>query len=606
MQTGGYVSAAGGYRDVLLYSRLAPSVIRALPNFGPQDLSEVLWAYATAKVPYKALFAAAAPAAQQLLPGFTPQGLINVLWAYAVTQFSVPQDLLDATGAECLRRQNLAAFGPLNLSMLVWAHAKSNAILPPSLASAISRAVLATLADFAPTNLCRLLGGLAVLCCVDSQLLAASEPLILEWIEAGNVNVQDLCHGVWAFAAARSPTADRLIEPLLQLAAQHVGVLTRSGDSCARLSSTLVLLRYRADDFRFLDHVPNNRPSGTTGSSSSSAAVHYTQVSRNLRQQAMSRPLMAQALQLWQTELVPAVTPSQLQHEVACELTALKLKPVTEGLTPDGMFSVDILLRYKGYDVALEVMGVEHYSSNQKSEHGHLLLGSDQLRLRLLAARGYRLVIVNNYDWEAVRDQPGALRQLLRQKLEEAVEHSNCAGTAQPPAATQSQRLHNAAAAVEARAGTTLADSREATQQQPEASDQQLRRLLSQKGHTQNVQKRQQLLRRQHYMQQKRQTQAAGLEVLLHAAQLDGTLPVAKDRSSSSSTTTTTTPRRRRRLTAEGKQQPQERLTPPLVATADGQDAAAAGADASWSADHEFDMELVLDDLLLPADVDGQ
>jgi hypothetical protein len=205
--------------------------------------------YPLAVFALQVLFTAAAPAAQQLLPGFSPQGLINVLWAYAVTLFSVPQDLLDAAAAECMRRQNLAAFGPLNLSMLVWVHAKSNAVLHPSLASAISRAVLATLSDFTPADLCRLLGGFAVMCCVDSQLLAASEPWLLDWIEAGDVNVQDLCHGVWAFAAARSPAADCLIEPLLQLATQHVGVLSRSGQSMARLLSTLVLLRYRADAF---------------------------------------------------------------------------------------------------------------------------------------------------------------------------------------------------------------------------------------------------------------------------------------------------------------------------------------------------------------------
>jgi hypothetical protein len=345
----------------------------------------------------------------------------------------------------------------------------------------------------------------------------------------------------------------------------------------------------------------------------------------------MSRPLMAQALQLWQKELVPAVTLSPLQREVVCELAALKLQPVSEGLTPDGMFSVDVLLRYKGCKVALEVMGMEHYSCNQllmpaeaqqqqvkgaaagpcsSPEPQHVLLGPDQLRLRLLAARGYKLVTVSNYDREALRDEPGALRQLLQQKLQFAVVPSSSAGNVKSSAVPQSQARHNAAAAAGARPGTVVSDGLGMTQQleqaealeQPADSLQQLGRLLGQKGHSKRVQKRQQLLRRQHYMQQRQQVQAAGLEVLLQAAQLDSRLAVAQggDGSSSSNSSSTT---RRRRLPRGGQQQ---QLHSATAATAQQQDAATAGAGVFWSVDKEFDMALVLDDLLLPADVDGQ
>jgi hypothetical protein len=202
----------------------------------------------------QSLFDAAATTAKQLMPGFTPQGIVNVLWAFDSTLKRVPLDLLTAASDECLARgSKLAGFGPLNLAMLAWVHAKCRTI-NPMLAAALSRAALQNLHAFSAADLCKLLASLAQLGCADVQLLTAAESRLSSFFERQSKSnseeyVQVLCQGVWAFAASNHPGATRLIESLLTLASRHMGKVVRSGDATSRLLGTLVLLRYRADEF---------------------------------------------------------------------------------------------------------------------------------------------------------------------------------------------------------------------------------------------------------------------------------------------------------------------------------------------------------------------
>lgn len=160
-------------------------------------------------------------------------------------------------------------------------------------------------------------------------------------------------------------------------------------------------------------------------------------------------------MHVWQQQLVPVVVLSELHREVLGQLTAMQLKPVAEALTADGMFSVDIMVKHKGCTVALEVLGPEHYTSNkvtpvattsqqqQRQEHEqhqqqqqHVLMGPDLLRFRLLAARGFALAAVSSFEAAGAVSTPAgakALRQLLQQKLSEAVDLQ----PSQPPQPSQ-------------------------------------------------------------------------------------------------------------------------------------------------------------------------
>ncbi|KAF8062099.1 hypothetical protein HT031_004359 [Scenedesmus sp. PABB004] len=695
-----YAFAAGGHRDVVLWSSLAPRVTAALGDFTPHDLSAALWAYATAGVPNQALFRGAAAAARQLLPGFTPQGLANVLWAFTACLDRVPPELSSAASAECLRRGSLAGFGPINLSLLAWVAAKAGSI-DPLLAAALSRAAAASLPSFRAPELCRLLSALAHLGAADAALLDAAEPRLLAELERGALSVQVAAHGVWAFAAAGAPGAARLLPPLLELAAAHVRVLVRSGDATARLLSTLVLMRHRADGFmalladtltagaaadappgggaaaaagggagaaaggaapapapavnhlaqwdvkylmqaaaclarlghtehhallalltaQFLARLPPGvAPAGARGGGGGGGGEDAGQVAglraalqhailllwaaavldaRGAMPQlvrvaallrgaggvalsdkalaqlvqvhmwaqalgpagaplvaALPARLVAQVTHMWQHELVPAVQRSGLHSQVLLALTALRLRPVCEGITPDGMFSVDVMLRYKGADVALEVMGAEHYTSNtlplgmppappapaaaaaavqQQQQHvqaqrrHHLLLGPEQLRLRLLAARGYALATVSSFDWEARGGTAAGAAALLLGKLDDAVAaHAAAAAATQQE---QQQQLGGAAAPARGRA----ADRRRTAARGPQPGrygddggaaaepPAVVSRLLAQAGRSRRAARG--LLRRQQYAQDRAAAQAQGAGLLLAAAGAAGAAP---------------------------------------------------------------------------------
>lgn len=206
------------------------------------------------------------------------------------------------------------------------------------------------------------------------------------------------------------------------------------------------------------------------------------------------KALLQNALHVWQQQLVPVVVLSELHREVLGQLTAMQLKPVAEALTADGMFSVDIMVQHKGCTVALEVLGPEHYTANkvtpivaasqqqrqdQEQQQQHVLMGPDLLRFRLLAARGFALAAVSSFEAAGAVSTPAgakALRQLLQQKLSEAVDlHQQQLqqqeATPQPSQDTSSTILPASyppsSSKAQARRGRRKEGKQDSTQQQP-------------------------------------------------------------------------------------------------------------------------------------------
>lgn len=110
-----------------------------------------------------------------------------------------------------------------------------------------------------------------------------------------------------------------------------------------------------------------------------------------------------------------------------------------ERLTPDGMFSMDMVVHWKGQDVAVEVNGPQHYAQMEEirpvgfgesiDPGTHSIaspelrpMGYKMLRDRLLAARGFPVANVSWIDWERVSGKPGDVRRLLTELLNTAVE----------------------------------------------------------------------------------------------------------------------------------------------------------------------------------------
>jgi hypothetical protein len=233
--------------------------------------------------------------------------------------------------------------------------------------------------------------------------------------------------------------------------------------------------------------------------------------------------LLKEAMTVWKHKLVPLVVFSQLHSQVLGQLAAMRLPLVSEAVTPDGMFSVDILVQYKGCAVALEVLGPEHYTSNmlpvvprgtarsssssssplqqQQQQQQHVLLGPDLLRFRLLAARNLALAAVSSFEASGAVSTAGgaqALRQLLKQKLEEAVQlHLQYR-------AANTHLLRDVKAPPPGTAGARRRVRRQQQQQQQQAREPGLSRLMTQPGFTD----KQQQMRRSRVQRQQQQAVA--------------------------------------------------------------------------------------------------
>eukprot|EP01025_Chloroclados_australasicus_P050977 TRINITY_DN5927_c0_g1_i5.p1 TRINITY_DN5927_c0_g1~~TRINITY_DN5927_c0_g1_i5.p1 ORF type:complete len:710 (-),score=63.67 TRINITY_DN5927_c0_g1_i5:927-3056(-) len=81
-----------------------------------------------------------------------------------------------------------------------------------------------------------------------------------------------------------------------------------------------------------------------------------------------------------------------------------------------GVFSIDVLLNYKGYKIALELDGPFHFSQNCP----YVPLGITKRRNRLLEKMGFRVVTISVYEWSALELGHKYKYELLMEKLEAA------------------------------------------------------------------------------------------------------------------------------------------------------------------------------------------
>ena len=118
-------------------------------------------------------------------------------------------------------------------------------------------------------------------------------------------------------------------------------------------------------------------------------------------------------------------------------------------MTPDGMFSMDMVVRWKGRDVAVEVNGPQHYchveasqgtmdpTGRRKTESrrggvgrgGDVVeepqlrpLGYKLLRDRLLRSRGFPVANISWVQWERLEGQPAKMAEFLAAVLDDAVQ----------------------------------------------------------------------------------------------------------------------------------------------------------------------------------------
>ena len=437
-----------------------------LKKFNPQNFSMLLWAYASAREKAPKLFEAVDAHLQAnpgLLDRFKPQGFSMLLWAYASAREKAPK-LFEAVDAHLQANPGLLdRFKSQELSMLLWAYATAEE-KAPKLFEAVEAHLQANpglLDRFSPQGFSMLLWAYAtagekapkLFEAVDAHLQA--NPGLLD-----RFSPQDFSMLLWAYAE-QSHDAHRLFDLISKHMAQRLDEFSPQDLSMA--VRAYAVLYHPLDDFfiqgalrRALGDPNSFTPQNLANIMNAAAvfekldtqtlmALASAMASMDLQEEEyhsvflsclgvqltcpdytsaslLPGPMHDIAKQVWQ-ERAKDVRQSALQNnvlEVLRDQMGLTCHP--EWMTPDGLFSVDIMVelpapsnvdedtkdkrnRISGNEgnggqptrMAVEVDGPWHFTSTRPFK----ALGSTRLRRRLLEARVDRVVSVPFYDWEA-------------------------------------------------------------------------------------------------------------------------------------------------------------------------------------------------------------
>ena len=116
-----------------LLTNIANESIDRINEFNEQDTSNIVWAYATMKIPNRALFEAVGGLVSNMpgLKKFKPQELSNIVWAFSTANVHHP-GLFRKIGDDIASMKDLKSFQPQDLSNIVWSYATAN-VQHPSL-----------------------------------------------------------------------------------------------------------------------------------------------------------------------------------------------------------------------------------------------------------------------------------------------------------------------------------------------------------------------------------------------------------------------------------------------------------------------------------------
>lgn len=128
-----------------------------IDEFKPQELCNLLWAFATLRRPHAALFDAAARSASCRMETFSAQGLSQTVWAFAKLELASPR-LFQAAAEAALPR--LGTYDAQSVATLAWAFGAAG-IQHAILVAGLSKVVLARSTDFDATSCARLFWALS-------------------------------------------------------------------------------------------------------------------------------------------------------------------------------------------------------------------------------------------------------------------------------------------------------------------------------------------------------------------------------------------------------------------------------------------------------------
>ncbi|KOO28974.1 kynurenine 3-monooxygenase and related flavoprotein monooxygenase [Chrysochromulina tobinii] len=177
-----------------LCDALAVAACARASDFKPQELTNLVWAFATLKWRHARLFEQLADVASARLAEFSPQGLSQTLWAYSKLGLT-KHGLFGAVANAALPR--LGSFDPQSIATLAWAFANLEIEHAP-LAAAVCREARARPDAFDSASCTQLLWGLCRLRDGVEPLSVVALSRRLERVAAAGLAPQQLvCLRTW-------------------------------------------------------------------------------------------------------------------------------------------------------------------------------------------------------------------------------------------------------------------------------------------------------------------------------------------------------------------------------------------------------------------------
>eukprot|EP00984_Skeletonema_dohrnii_P001565 scaffold488_cov109-Skeletonema_dohrnii-CCMP3373.AAC.10 len=207
-----------------LFNKVADHIVglRNLNNFIPQNMSNIVWANAKVSNSSPQLFNKVANQIVGLrnLNQFKPQELSNILWAYAKIDDPSPQ-LFNKVADHIMRLDDMNGFVPQALSNILWAYAKVDDPSPQLFDKVANHIVVHdNLSEYTPQNISNIVWALAKLGFFNDSLFEKiANHLCTEEHLLTTFNGQDFSMLMWAFSVANAEYPllfEKITEQLLE------------------------------------------------------------------------------------------------------------------------------------------------------------------------------------------------------------------------------------------------------------------------------------------------------------------------------------------------------------------------------------------------------
>ena len=308
-------------------------------SFNPQELANIVWAFATLHAKHPALFKDIGDDinARDDLNAFTPQNLSNIVWAYATMNEQHPS-LFEKIGNTVVALDGLQSFAPQTFSNIVWAYATAN-VHHPDLFHKIGDAL------------------------VKSNAFKSFK-------------AQELSNTVWSFATANELRPD-IFTNVGDAIGESCDLASFTAQSLSNIAWSYAVANFDAPlvfNDEFVSALLDKKEELTLEALRQLFQWHLWRV---LEQSNFGLPEILQE-QCHQAFITSDITSSIFQKDVVAELNSIGLNPEEEFLTQSG-YRLDGFVEIDGKRVGIEVDGPSHYI--QRKAKGSTILKRRQVTI---------------------------------------------------------------------------------------------------------------------------------------------------------------------------------------------------------------------------------